>query len=467
MNSPKRICVYGGTFDPAAIHHRQIGEELTRYYDLVIVVPCGPRTDKATVNDRSPIHRAISVHWTFHDLDGVEIDYSDLERDSFTPTHELVDRYQTKYPNAEIWIYVGSDNFERDGNNVSKVRRVWAQADRMLNENLFLIHMRKGYPIHPDDLPRHHQLFEFEVPGSSSEVRDLAFHRRDFEHLVIPEVFEHIRLFDVYGGRTVHKATKTFEDPRPYYLVDQNNSRALELARRVEAVIPGVTDPSQANFLSPICGDGGLLGVVPGNWFNRLPMICLNAGTVGYMLNDVPDQLSADYFTQPVNLYHFPLLHVVYTTSDGKVHQRYAVNDAVLKVGRGVGRLSVGCDGQMLIPYVSGDGLIICATIGCSAYSKGAGGPLLHLTSQDILVTGICTQNSDFGHVQIPGDTTVQVNNLNPDRWPTRLEIDNLPPVDNVVSVIVRHSRYASIQIGSLPGVGLEAKRLRHQFPQM
>jgi len=466
MNSPKRICVYGGTFDPAGLHHRQIATELAKLYDIVVVVPCGPRLDKATVNDRNPIHRAISVHWTFHDLERVEIDYSDLERDEFTRTHELVERYQKKYQHAQIWTYVGADNLERDQRGISKIKRVWAQAERMLAENLFTIHVRQGYPIHPDDLPRHYEMIEVNVPGSSSEIRELAYHRKGFEHLVVPRVAEHIERFDVYGGRPVHWSMLEINDPRPWYVVDLGNDRAVALARRIKQVIPGTEDFVQANFLSPICGDGGMLDLVQKFWGMRLPMVCLNAGTVGYMLNDVPNDVRADYFAQSITLYHFPLLLVTFTTADGQTHQSYAVNDAVFKAdGDGQARISVSCDGQLRVPSASGDGVIVASVLGSSAYSFNAGGPLLPLYSQDLVITGICTKGSGLESEQVPGDTVVTLENLGDDRWPTKLVVDRTR-YDNVVKVVVRYSRVASIMLGSLPGVGLGAKRLRHQFPK-
>ena len=466
MSTPKRICVYGGTFDPAATHHRQLGIELTKYYDLVIVVPCGPRTDKATVNDRSPIHRAISVYWTFRWIDRLKVDYFDLENDEFTRTHDLIARYQEMYPGSEIWIQIGADNLVHGEDGKNKIERHWAHAQRMLETCRFTVLPRPGYELTEDDLPRHCEYLEqINIFGSSKEIRTLAYHRKPFAHLVVPEVAAHIKRYDVYGGRPVLWNTETFENPQPRLLVDPKNPRAIELARRVDEAVPVAEDLSQVNILAPTCGDGGLLDLVQEHWHYRLPMVCLNAGTVGYMLNDVPDQIPADFFEQPVTLYHYPLLLVEYTTADGQTHECYGVNDAVLKVAHGMARMSIKCNGQERVPYVGGDGLIVASVLGSSAYSFSAGGPLLPLDTLDLVITGICTRGSGFESAQVPGDTVVEITNLHPDRWPTRLDVDSLPPVANVVKVTVRYSRYASIQIGSLPGVGLEAKRLRHQFP--
>ena len=467
----KRICIYGGTFDPAGLHHRQIAIELAKLYDLVVVVPCGPRFDKLTVNDRSPIHRAISVHWTFLGLERIEVDYSDLERDRFTRTHELVERYQAKYPDAEIYIYVGSDNFERDSGGVSKIGRVWAQAEQMLAQNHFTIHIRDGYPIHQDDWPRHYQVVEINVPGSSSQIRDAMYQRQPYEHMVMPEVAEHMRLFDVYGSRavSVHSAEHQLFEPRPRFVVDQGNPRSQSIFERLQHLVdPSRWSDNGFNCICPVAGDGGVLPTFRDQWQARLPFICFNAGTVGYMLNDVPDEVEQGFLRQYFQLYHFPLLLVRYQTLNGETGEFYAVNEAELIVPRGQARLAVYINGEQMMSEVPGSGILVCGTLGSSGANSSCGGPLLRLESQDLVITGDrIPREFPWKHSQISGDDTVRVVNLFPERRPTRLDSDERPAIENVVEMTIRQSRLASIMIGSFPGIGLEHKRLRHQFPLM
>ena len=60
-----RLALFGGSFNPPGLHHRQIAETLARHFDEVIVIPCGPRPDKPITNDVEPIHRAALADLTF------------------------------------------------------------------------------------------------------------------------------------------------------------------------------------------------------------------------------------------------------------------------------------------------------------------------------------------------------------------------------------------------------------------
>ena len=50
----QRIAVFGGSFNPPGKHHRLIAELLAKDFDKVLVVPCGPRPDKATTQEIDP-----------------------------------------------------------------------------------------------------------------------------------------------------------------------------------------------------------------------------------------------------------------------------------------------------------------------------------------------------------------------------------------------------------------------------
>ena len=73
-----KIAAFGGSFNPPGLHHRAIAEALARQFDRVDVIPCGPRPDKATVDDVDPAHRAAMAHLMFQGIPNVRVDESDL-----------------------------------------------------------------------------------------------------------------------------------------------------------------------------------------------------------------------------------------------------------------------------------------------------------------------------------------------------------------------------------------------------
>jgi nicotinic acid mononucleotide adenylyltransferase len=85
---PDRIALFGGSFNPPGLHHRHIAGRLARDFDTVLVVPCGPRDDKATTNLLPPVFRAALADMAFEGMPGVEVDLFDLEQDRFTRSQD-------------------------------------------------------------------------------------------------------------------------------------------------------------------------------------------------------------------------------------------------------------------------------------------------------------------------------------------------------------------------------------------
>ncbi|MFZ4768410.1 MAG: nicotinate-nicotinamide nucleotide adenylyltransferase, partial [Roseimicrobium sp.] len=84
---PRRIALFGGSFNPPGVHHQHIAELLARRFDEVRVVPCGPRPDKPEVNTVPAVFRAALCDLAFGGLERVVVDLFDLEGDSFTRNH--------------------------------------------------------------------------------------------------------------------------------------------------------------------------------------------------------------------------------------------------------------------------------------------------------------------------------------------------------------------------------------------
>ena len=87
----KKIAIFGGSFNPAGVHHRDIVAKLAKLdFAKVYVIPCGPRPDKPSTNDIPAIHRAVMADKTFHGIsDKVEVLLFDLENGTFTRNHEF------------------------------------------------------------------------------------------------------------------------------------------------------------------------------------------------------------------------------------------------------------------------------------------------------------------------------------------------------------------------------------------
>ena len=186
--NPERIVLFGGSFNPPGEHHRKILEYLVnyRFFNLVIVVPCGPRPEeeKVSLNKIDPVFRERIIRAAFAEIPGavdfeglknvdpvhrLRFDMFDLYNSIYTRTLSLQLRYQEEFPQTEIWHYVGSDLVVSGRLGRSEIHgwgsTVW---DRL---NWFII-TREGFELIDEDLPPHCQRHDSVANGSSTEIRE-------------------------------------------------------------------------------------------------------------------------------------------------------------------------------------------------------------------------------------------------------------------------------------------------------
>ena len=180
------LAIFGGSFNPPGRHHRQIAEELSRHFERVVVVPCGPRDDKPKTSDLEAIHRAAMVDMNFRGLPKVRVDLFDLEANTFTRTHQLEDRYQEE---GTPWHVVGADLLQGGGRGESFIQRVWENGPQVWNQLRFAVVDRPGYELAEEDLPPHHRRISVAELGASTDIRSRLFHRESVDGLLPPGAF--------------------------------------------------------------------------------------------------------------------------------------------------------------------------------------------------------------------------------------------------------------------------------------
>lgn len=104
-----RIGIFGGSFNPPHKMHQNIVLELLakKYIDKVIIVPAGNQYQKCDLIDC--VIRTHMLKIMFGDRENVEISDYELQYGA-TYTYQLLDHFQTVYPNDSIFFLCGSDN---------------------------------------------------------------------------------------------------------------------------------------------------------------------------------------------------------------------------------------------------------------------------------------------------------------------------------------------------------------------
>lgn len=195
----ERVVTYGGSFNPPSHHHRRIAEGLLARFDRLILVPCGPRSDKATVGTVSLAHRRAMVELAFRGLPRTGIDWTDLDTGTYTTTAALQERYASREPNVELWHAVGADLVIGGRSGDAQIQRSWSHGAEIWRDLRYAVVPWPGCGLDPDDLPPHSQLVDIPgLVGRSTLIRERLKAGDDVSALVDPAVAAYIAANNLY-----------------------------------------------------------------------------------------------------------------------------------------------------------------------------------------------------------------------------------------------------------------------------
>lgn len=148
---------------------------------------------------------------------------------------------------------------------------------------------------------------------------------------------------------------------------------------------------SGAELVVVLGGDGTMLHAARAASLADVPVIGVNLGNIGFMMELERDELALvlQAIKDGFNIQERMMLDVsVYR--DGKiVYSNRALNEVALRRNIGVIGVSVSADGRALSRF-SGDGVVCATPTGSTGYSMSAGGPVVEPTAENIIITPIC-----------------------------------------------------------------------------
>ncbi len=198
----RNIAIFGGSFNPPTITHRTIADKLSSEFDQVIVIPCGLRPDKDSVNVIDLLHRREMVLRGFDGLpENVVLDLLDLDQHLFRRTHTL-QKYWEKQ--GTLWHVVGSDIIQGGREEKSLIHTVWVNGPRLWQELNFAVIIRPPYNVGPEDMPPHSRRSDWGLATASSEVQANIQSGRDWNNLVPPQVADYIETHQLWRPQCHH-----------------------------------------------------------------------------------------------------------------------------------------------------------------------------------------------------------------------------------------------------------------------
>ena len=203
-----------------------------------------------------------------------------------------------------------------------------------------------------------------------------------------------------------------------------------------------------ADLMVTFGGDGTILHLAKLAALNKLPVLGINMGGLGFIAELEAGELDTlrklkdwDFETESRMMLDVSVIR------DGKqIYTNLGLNDAVIREGpiSHVIHLKISSDGRHLAD-IAGDGVIVSTPTGSTAYSLSAGGPVVEPVAQTMVVCPICTHNMRFSSYVLSPEHVLTVELERNGRKPVYLFVDESRafPLKADDQVLVRRSKYA------------------------
>ncbi len=454
----RKVAVFTGSFDPPTTYHRRVATLLRgRGFDEVVVRPTGPRCDTPETEHAKPVHRAVMADLAFRDLPGVTVDLSDLDDAVFTPHYSFNDLLADR---GEVWHVIPAEFVVGGRTGESAIHTKWELGLDAWTSHRFVVLHQSDAPPDPADLPPVCRLVAVDGHVTTEDIRLRVFQGGSPRPDVTDDVEEYIRRYRLFTGMSAPRETRVrLGAPRLKIVTADKSEKALRAAepfRKLES-----SDPTHILVLG---GDGTMLQAIRDYWRLRLPFLGLNAGTLGFLMNE---SLPPDPDGTEIVLYRMPMIRVDAELPDGKRVQSLAFADAWVERDSGQAAwLKIEVDGKTQVPRVVGDGLLVATPAGSSAYARAMGATSVPLTAPVFTLAGSNVFRPRFWKpVALPETTSVGFTSLDHNgKRPIRGFIDG-HLIGAVKSMHVRVSTVAMVELGFTPEFDLSARLLRSMFP--
>lgn len=182
-----------------------------------------------------------------------------------------------------------------------------------------------------------------------------------------------------------------------------------------------------ADLLITFGGDGTILHLAKLAALNKIPVLGINMGGLGFVAELEVSELEAlgrlkDW---DFEMEQRMMLDVSVLRDGRQIYTNLGLNEAVIREGpiSHVIHLKISSDGRHLAD-VAGDGVIVATPTGSTAYSLSAGGPVVEPVAQTMVVCPICIHNMRFSSYVLSPEHVLTVELERNGRKPVYLFVD-------------------------------------------
>ena len=244
-------------------------------------------------------------------------------------------------------------------------------------------------------------------------------------------------------------------------------SRVPEAQALCEALVAryGQCAVQDCDVIVPLGGDGFMLQTLHRHGRLKKPVYGMKAGTVGFLMNqyrdedDLPARIAA---SQPATLRP---LQMTATSEAGSSAEALAYNEvSLLRQTKQAAKIRVQLNNAVRLDELVCDGVLLATAAGSTAYNLSAHGPILPLDAAVLALTPISPfRPRRWRGAIVRDDTEVRFEILDHYKRPVSATADSTE-IRDVVEVVVRQSREATVTLLFDPEHNLEERILKEQF---
>lgn len=162
-----------------------------------------------------------------------------------------------------------------------------------------------------------------------------------------------------------------------------------QAARKKLAAMYGETSFEEADVVVALGGDGIMLQTLHRCLRKPKPIYGMNRGSVGFLMNEFSDNDLLDRIQSADHSTINPLLMKA-TATDGTTLKARAINEVSLyRQSYQAAKIAISIDGQMRMPELVCDGVLVATPAGSTAYNFSAHGPIIPLGASLLALTPI------------------------------------------------------------------------------
>jgi len=228
--------------------------------------------------------------------------------------------------------------------------------------------------------------------------------------------FNRIALIGKYGdpgvGGTVDKLIAILENRGVEVILEEHTAKAIQKSGYIIESLEAIS--SDCDLAITVGGDGTLLNAARSMINSNVPLLGINLGRLGFLVDVSPDELDMrleEILNGKYEEEHRILLSTrIEHHNGGSDSISDAFNDVVVhkwEVARMI-ETETYINGRFLNSMRS-DGLIVSTPTGSTAYALSGGGPILEPDMNAIILVPICPHTMSYRPIVIDGDSEIEI----------------------------------------------------------